>query len=128
VLFKVVSRIHPKFQTPVVALLVLGVVSSILASIGSFEELYTYVIFAMWIFSGAAVAGVIVLRRRMPDLHRPYRVWGYPFLPIAFVIAALAIVANTLATSPLESGLVLAAGFLGVPLYYVWKRWGAPAR
>jgi basic amino acid/polyamine antiporter, APA family len=127
VLFKIVSRIHPKFQTPAVALLVLGGWSTILACIGSFEELYTYVIFAMWIFSAAAIAGVIILRRRLPDLHRPYKVWGYPILPIAFIIAALAIVANTLVARPIESGLVLAVGLLGVPLYYAWKRWGGAA-
>jgi basic amino acid/polyamine antiporter, APA family len=128
VLFKIVSRIHPKFQTPAVALLVLGAWSTVLAVSGSFEELYTYVIFAMWIFSAAAIAGVIILRRRLPDLHRPYRVWGYPFLPIAFIIAALAIVANTLLTKPLESVLGLAIILAGLPLYYAWKHWGGAAR
>jgi APA family basic amino acid/polyamine antiporter len=127
VLFKIVSRIHPKFQTPAVALLVLGAWSTILAVSGSFEELYTYVIFAMWVFSAAAIAGVIILRRRLPDLHRPYRVWGYPILPIAFIIAALAIVANTLVTKPLESVLGLAIVLAGVPLYYAWKHWGGAA-
>jgi len=127
VLFKIVSRIHPKFQTPAVALLVLGAWSTVLAVSGSFEELYTYVIFAMWIFSAAAIAGVIILRRRLPDLHRPYKVWGYPILPIAFIIAALAIVANTLASKPIESLLGLAIILAGVPLYYAWKRWGGAA-
>ncbi|TAM84689.1 MAG: amino acid permease [Acidobacteria bacterium] len=124
VLFKIVSRIHPKFQTPAVAVIVLGAWSTILAISGSFEELYTYVIFAMWIFSAAAIAGVIILRRRLPDLHRPYRVWGYPILPIAFILAALAIVVNTLVRTPLESLLGLAIILAGVPLYYIWKRWG----
>ena len=128
VLFKIVSRIHPRFHTPAVALLVLGAWSTVLTVSGSFEELYTYVIFAMWIFSAAAIAGVIILRRRLPDLHRPYRVWGYPVLPIAFIIAALAIVANTLVTKPLESVLGLGIVLAGVPLYYGWKRWGGVAR
>jgi basic amino acid/polyamine antiporter, APA family len=127
VLFKIVSRIHPKFQTPAVALLVLGAWSTVLAVSGSFEELYTYVIFAMWIFSAAAIAGVIILRRRLPDLHRPYRVWGYPILPVAFIIAALAIVANTLVSKPIESVLGLAIILAGVPLYYAWKHWGGAA-
>jgi APA family basic amino acid/polyamine antiporter len=127
VLFKIVSRIHPKFQTPAVALIVLGAWSTVLAVSGSFEELYTYVIFAMWVFSAAAIAGVIILRRRLPDLHRPYKVWGYPILPIAFIIAALAIVANTLVSTPIESILGLSIILAGVPLYYAWKRWGGAA-
>lgn len=127
VFFRIVSRVHPKFQTPAVALLVLGGWSTVLAVSGSFEELYTYVIFAMWIFSAAAIAGVIILRRRLPDLPRPYKVWGYPVLPIAFIIAALAIVANTLLSTPAESILGLAIILVGVPLYYAWKRWGGVA-
>jgi len=124
VFFKIVSRVHPKFQTPAVALILLGAWSTVLAVSGSFEQLYTYVIFAMWIFSGAAIAGVIILRRRLPNLHRPYLVWGYPYLPIAFILASLAIVANTLVTKPLESVLGLAIVLAGVPLYYAWKHWG----
>jgi basic amino acid/polyamine antiporter, APA family len=127
VFFRIVARIHPKFQTPAVALILLGAWSTVLAVSGSFEQLYTYVIFAMWIFSGAAIAGVIILRRRLPNLHRPYLVWGYPFLPIAFIVASLAIVANTLVTKPLESVLGLAIVLAGVPLYYVWKHWGGVA-
>ena len=127
VFFRIVARIHPKFQTPTFALLVLGAWSAILAASGSFEELYTYAIFAMWIFSAAAIAGVIILRRRLPDLHRPYRVWGYPILPVAFIIAALAIVANTLVSKPTESALGLLIILAGVPLYYAWKRWGGAA-
>jgi len=124
VFFRIVARVHPKFQTPAVALIVLGAWSTVLAVSGSFEELYTYVIFAMWIFSAAAIAGVIILRRRLPDLDRPYRVWGYPVLPIAFILAALAIVANTMLTKPLESVLGLAIILAGVPLYYAWRYWG----
>ena len=123
VFFRVVSRIHPKFQTPAVALILLGAWSTILAVSGSFEALYTYVIFAMWIFSGAAIAGVIILRRRLPHLHRPYLVWGYPFLPIAFIVASVAIVANTLVTKPLESVLGLAIVLAGIPFYFIWKHW-----
>jgi APA family basic amino acid/polyamine antiporter len=123
VFFRSVARVHPKFQTPAVALIVLGAWAMVLAVSGSFEQLYTYVIFAMWIFSGAAIAGVIILRRRLPDLDRPYRVIGYPILPIAFIFASLAIVVNTLVTKPGESALGLAIILAGVPLYYIWSRW-----
>jgi len=127
VFFRVVSRIHPRFQTPAVALILLGAWSTLLAVSGSFEQLYTYVIFAMWIFSGAAIAGVIILRRRLPNLHRPYLVWGYPYLPIAFILASVAIVANTLVTKPLASLLGLAIVLAGIPLYFIWKHWSGAA-
>jgi len=125
VFFRTVARIHPRYKTPAAALIVLGAWASLLALSGSFEELYTYVIFAMWIFSAAAIAGVIILRRRFPNLHRPYRVWGYPILPVAFIVAALAIVANTLVRKPLESFLGLAVILAGIPLYFIWRRWDA---
>ncbi len=127
VFFRIVSRVHPKYQTPATALVVLGAWSTLLAVSGSFEELYTYVIFAMWIFSAAAIAGVIILRRRLPDLHRPYLVWGYPVLPIVFIFASLAIVANTLITKPLESVLGLAIVLAGIPLYFMWRHWSGAA-
>ncbi len=122
VFFRAAARIHPRYRTPAVALIVLGGWSTLLAMSGTFEELYTYVIFAMWIFSGAAIAGVILLRRRLPDLPRPYRVWGYPFLPLAFTVAALAIVVNTMVRKPLESFLGLAIVLAGIPLYFIWRR------
>ncbi|HUZ45807.1 MAG TPA: amino acid permease [Terriglobia bacterium] len=122
VFFRAVARVHPRYRTPAVALAVLGGWATVLAMSGTFEELYTYVIFAMWIFSGAAIAGVIVLRRRLPDLPRPYRVWGYPILPVAFIVAALAIVVNTMVRKPLESFLGLALVLAGIPLYFIWRR------
>ncbi len=123
VFLRTVARIHSRYKSPAAALIVLGAWASLLALSGSFEELYTYVIFAMWIFSAAAIAGVIILRRRLPDLDRPYRVWGYPVLPVVFIVAALAIVINTLAQKPLESVLGLAVILAGIPLYFIWRRW-----
>ncbi len=123
VFFESVSRIHPRFQTPVGALLTLGVWSSLLALSGSFEQLYTYVIFTMWVFSGAAIFAVIVLRRRLPALPRPYRVPAYPFLPLAFVLIAAAIVINTVVSKPLESLAGLGIVLTGIPLYLAWNRW-----
>ena len=123
VFFASVGRVHPRFATPAHAILIQGVWSIVLAASGSFEQLYTYVIFTGWIFYGAATLAVIVLRRKRPELERPYRVWGYPLLPVALSLAALAIVANTLMRSSKEAlmgvGLVLA----GVPIYFLWTRW-----
>jgi basic amino acid/polyamine antiporter, APA family len=122
VFFKAVGRIHPRFETPAVAIVVQGVWAAILAASGSYKQLYTYVIFTGWIFYGAAVLAVIAVRRKQPGLARPYRVWGYPFLPIAFALASLVIVVSTLVGSPKESGIGLALVFAGVPIYFVWNR------
>ncbi len=123
VFFESVSRLHPRYQTPTGALVTLGVWSSVLALSGSFEQLYTYVVFTMWVFSGAAIFAVIVLRRRRPDLRRPYRVPAYPFLPLAFILIAAAIVINTVVSRPLESLGGLGIVLTGIPLYLAWNRW-----
>jgi len=121
VFFSAVGRIHPKFETPALAILIQGGWSVVLAASGTFQQLYTYVIFTGWIFYGAAVLAVIALRRRQPSLNRPYRVWGYPLVPFAFALAALAIVANTLARSPKESLIGLGLVLAGVPIYLAWN-------
>lgn len=119
--FSSVSRVSPRFKTPVLALLIQGAWAILLAASGTYEQLFTYVIFTVWIFYGAAVLGLIVVRRRQPGLERPYRVWGYPVLPVAFALSALAIVVNTLATKPREATLGLGLVLLGLPVYFGWK-------
>ncbi len=117
-----VSRVHPKWRTPVEALLFQGLWSGFLVLIiGGFAQLFTYVIFGGWIFYALAVLSVIALRKKEPDLPRPYRVPGYPFVPILFGATALAIVVNTLVETPREALFGLAFIGLGVPVYYVQK-------
>ena len=120
VMFSAVGRIHPRFETPYVALLIQGVWSIVLAATGTFEQLYTYVIFTGWIFYAAAALAVVILRRKRPQLARPYRV--YAVLPVAFAAAALIIIINALARSPRESGIGLGLVLLGIPVYLVWTR------
>lgn len=122
VFFAAVGRVHPRFETPAAAILIQGVWSVVLASSGSFKQLYTYVIFTGWIFYGAAVLAVVVLRRKQPELARPYRVWGYPLMPLAFTLVALLIVVNTMVRSPVESSIGLALVVAGVPIYFLWRR------
>ncbi len=118
--FNSVGRVHPRFKTPAVALIIQGVWAMVLAASGTYEQLYTYVIFTAWIFYGAAALGLIILRRRFPLLPRPYRVWGYPVLPLAFALAALAIVANTLLSTPREALIGLSLVLSGLPVYFGW--------
>jgi len=123
VMFSAVGRIHPRFETPYIALLIQGTWSMVLAATGTFEQLYTYVIFTGWIFYAAAALAVVVLRRKRPDLARPFRVWAV--LPVAFAVAATLIIINALARSPRESGMGLGVVLLGVPVYLVWTRFSA---
>jgi APA family basic amino acid/polyamine antiporter len=122
VFFSSVGRVHPRFHTPAVAVLLQGALSIVLAVSGTYEQLFTYVIFSAWIFYGAAVMAVLVLRRQRPSLERPYRIWGSPFLPIVFALAALGIVVNTMLTKPRESGFGLGIILLGLPIYFAWRR------
>ncbi|MGH9407014.1 MAG: APC family permease [Terriglobia bacterium] len=120
--FSAAGRVHARFQTPVLAIVIESVWAGVLAASGSYQQLYTYVVFTAWIFFAACVFGVLVLRRRAPHKDRPYRVWGYPILPIAFCAAALAVVGNTLVSEPRESILGLLLILSGVPIYFIWSR------
>jgi APA family basic amino acid/polyamine antiporter len=120
--FSFVGRLHSRYQTPVYAILIQGIWSVVLAASGSYQQLYTYVIFSGWIFYAAAVFSVLVLRRREPSLKRPYRVWGYPALPVLFSIAALAVVLNTVAREPGEALIGLSLILIGIPIYLIWTR------
>jgi basic amino acid/polyamine antiporter, APA family len=120
--FERVSRVHPKWQTPVESLVFQGLWSVFLVLfIGGFSQLFTYVIFGGWIFYGLAVLSVIVLRKKAPNLARPFKVPGYPVVPILFGIVAFAFVVNTLIETPRESGYGLAFIALGIPIYLVQR-------
>jgi APA family basic amino acid/polyamine antiporter len=120
--FSAAGRVDPRFATPAPAILIQGLWATGLAMVGTFAQLFTYVIFTGWIFYGLGAAGVIRLRQKRPELDRPYRTFGYPVLPLLFVVAAAALVANTLAQNvgPSSAGLALVAA--GLPVYWFWKR------
>jgi APA family basic amino acid/polyamine antiporter len=89
---------------------------------GTYEQLYTYVIFAAVLFHVATGSAVFVLRRKHPDVPRPYRVWGYPWVPALFVVSSILLVGNTLLEKPVESLLGLGFVALGLPAYFWWRR------
>jgi APA family basic amino acid/polyamine antiporter len=122
VFFPALARIHPRHRTPSASILAQGLWSVLLTFSGSYEQLYTYVVFAVVLFHALTGAAVIVLRRKRPDAERPYRTWGYPVVPLVFVVSSAALVVNTLLEKPTESliGLVILA--LGVPAYLYWRR------
>jgi APA family basic amino acid/polyamine antiporter len=120
--FRRVARVHPRFLTPHVSIIALALWSALLCLTGTFEQLFTYVVFGLWIFFGLTVGAVIILRRNRPELARPYRTWGYPFTPALFILAALFISVNTLINRFWNSfaGLLIIA--LGLPAYFYWRR------
>jgi amino acid transporter len=122
--FRSQGIVHPRFATPVVALLTQGVISSLLALSGTYDQLFTYVIFAQFVFYALSAGAVIVLRRRAPQVARPYRTWGYPITPLVFIAFALWLVANTIAESPRESAVGAGLILLGLPGYWYWNRDG----
>jgi APA family basic amino acid/polyamine antiporter len=120
--FRSFATIHPKYRTPGTSMLWLCVWSSVVILSGWFDDLYNFVIFGSWILYLMTGVSVFVLRRRQPNLVRPYRVSGYPYVPVLFCAVAALLLVSTLQTRPRESlmGLVLMA--LGIPFYFHWKR------
>src|SRR3989454_1484795 len=122
VFFRSLAEVHPRFATPALAIAASAAWAALLALTGSFEQLFTYVVFASWLFAALAAASVFVLRRRRPDLPRPFRVPGYPVTPALFILAAAAIVLNTIVARPVQAIAGLGVVLLGTPGYLLWKR------
>lgn len=120
--FHGLARIHPRYRTPVACLLVQGAWSVVQAFSGTYAQLYTYVVFVVFLFHAGTGLALFRLRRTRPEAPRPYRTWGYPVVPLVFVLTSVALVANTLWEKPVESlgGLALVAS--GVPVYLWWRR------
>ena len=131
--FKKLAEVHPRFQTPAAAIIALGVWSSVLACAGKFAELIGGVIFIGWIFYGLGAAAIFPLRRAAKGLPIPYRVPGYPWTPLLFVLAAAAIVGNAIVVALLEPSqfknlaIAIILFILGLPAYFFWRKRGARA-
>ena len=123
--FKKIGEIHRSFRTPAFSIILQGLWASLLTLTGKFEQLFTYVIFASWIYYAMLVSGVIVLRRKYPSAPRPYKTWGYPIVPMLFVAIALWFVYNTLTSDPRDSVMGLILVLLGLPAYWYWRRKGS---
>lgn len=114
--------VHPRYRTPHIAILGLTAWSTVLALSGTYEQLFTYVMFTSILFSVAGGIALFVLRRKMPAHPRPYRTWGYPIVPIIFIAGSLGFVANTLMERPVESLAGLGLLALGLPAYWYWQQ------
>jgi APA family basic amino acid/polyamine antiporter len=120
--FKVIADVHPKYKTPGNSMIALCLWSAILILSGWYEQLYNFVIFGSWILYGMTAASVFILRRKRPDMPRPYRVTGYPGVPFLFVLVALVLLGSTLGNSPRESLMGLGFMAIGIPLYFHFRR------
>jgi APA family basic amino acid/polyamine antiporter len=120
--FRKIAECHPKFLTPHVAIVAITVWSILLTLTGTFKQLFTYVIFGEWIFFGMTVAAVIVLRKKRPDLERPYKTWGYPVTPVIFLAINIWILIYGLIFRPSESLAGIGFTLAGVAVYFINKR------
>lgn len=119
--FRSLGKVHPRFGTPHIALLIQGIWSCVLVLSGSFDTITDYVIFASWMFYMLGAFGVFVLRKKMPDHPRPYKVWGYPFTPAIFVLFAFLFLVNSVVSDTQNSMMGLILVLAGVPFYLFWK-------
>jgi basic amino acid/polyamine antiporter, APA family len=128
IFFKIVGGIHEKFRTPGRSLIFQGILASLMALTGTFEELTNLFIFAGWIFYGSAVVALFRMRRTEPSATRPYRCWGYPWVPGIFVAGALALTFNIWLERPGRSSIGLLLILAGLPFYRGWQRTASVAR
>lgn len=120
--FRGASRIHSAYRTPVQALVLHGAIAAILTLTGTYSDLLTLSAFSSLLFNVLTVIGLFVLRRKQPDLPRPYRVWGYPLVPIVYILVAAFFLVYIPVADPRNSGLGLVLTAAGVPAYLFWRR------
>jgi basic amino acid/polyamine antiporter, APA family len=120
--FKKAAEVHPKFHTPGNALVMFAIWASVLVFSGTFDQLTDMMVFAQFIFYGMVVAGVFVLRKKMPDAPRSYKVLGFPMVPVLFLIFCAGLLLNTLIERPREAGMGLFLIALGTPFYFLFKK------
>jgi APA family basic amino acid/polyamine antiporter len=119
--FKGIGKLN-NANVPGNSLLWQGIWASVLVLSGTFDQLTDMIIFAVFIFYGATSLGVFILRRKMPDAHRPYKVWGYPFVPAIFILFCIGLFFNTIVTRPREAAIGMILILSGIPVYLFLKR------
>ena len=120
--FQKMAQVHPKWRTPAFSLIGQGIWGAILTVSGRYDQLYTYVMFGMVLSYTMTVVGLFVLRAKRPDIPRPYRCAGYPWLPAIYVLIGGAWTLNTIVTRPIESLAGTTIVLIGVPGYLYWKQ------
>jgi APA family basic amino acid/polyamine antiporter len=119
-LFSWVGAIHPTYATPYRAIVLQAIWASVLVATGTFRALFTRVVYTEWLFFGLLALGLMIVRRR--QTKRGFSMWGYPLLPLIFVVSSFAIVVNTMLTEPIDAAVGLGLVLLGAPVYWIWGR------
>jgi APA family basic amino acid/polyamine antiporter len=122
VFFKRLAEVHPTFGTPARAIMLQAIWACLLILTGTFGTLFTYVSVIITLFSALTVGSVIVLRYKRPGLKRPYKLWGYPIVPILFIAAHIWIVWGSITEKPYETLIGLFIVCLGIPAYLIWQK------
>lgn len=120
--FKSMGAVHPKFRTPGKSLIIQGTWAAILCLTGTYDQIFTYVIFAGWIFYALGAVAVFILRKKQPDVQRPYKVPFYPVIPILFIVVATWFVINTIVEQTADSMVGLLLLVAGIPFYLYWQK------
>ena len=120
--FRSQGTVHPRYGTPTTALVTQGFIAAALTAFGTYDQLFTYVVFAQFVFYALSASAVIRLRQTAPQIARPYRTWGYPITPIIFIAFAIWLVYNTIVETPRDSAIGAGLILLGLPGYFYWKR------
>jgi amino acid transporter len=120
--FRSLARVHPRYATPSGAIVLAAGLGILFVSVRTFGELADQFIIGIWPFYALAVGAAFVLRRRLPELERPYRTWGYPVVPLLFLLAALFLLGNYMISQPLLFWADVAVVLSGVPVYWFWVR------
>jgi amino acid transporter len=121
--FRSIARVSPRYQSPSVAIWLATGLGVVYVLLNDFQQLADKFILGIWPFYALAVGAVFVLRRTRPELPRPYRTWGYPVVPMLFLLASVGMVVNALVTEPKDTGITFAIILAGVPAYYGWRAW-----
>jgi len=119
--FKSMRYVHPRYRVPTKAIVWQGIWSALLCLSGTYQDLFEYVVFALVIFWAATGLAVIILRFKQPETSRPYKAWGYPVLPILFVLINLGVFFNTIWAQPLQSLIGLLILIAGIPAFLYWQ-------
>lgn len=119
--FQSMAYVHPRYRVPTKAILWQAVWSSLLCLSGTYQALFEYVVFALVIFFAATGLAVIILRFKQPQAQRPYKTWGYPVIPLLFVLINLGVFVNTIMAQPLQSLVGLIILLIGIPAFLYWK-------
>ncbi len=121
--FQSIARVSPRFNSPSVAIWLATGLGVIYVLLNDFQQLADKFILGIWPFYALAVGAVFVLRRARPELPRPYRTWGYPVVPLLFLLASVGMVVNALWTDPVNTGITFGIILAGLPAYFAWRAW-----